>query len=191
MRPLQRYPLSVRASDKTVGLVSKPLVLQIVERIVVLRTAALQVGANEEATELIALVEICDWGRACKTEESATAVLLVKTVLRVVSVVAAQRKSPVADSVIDVQSRALPLESIEELDRPTLVKSVAARVIGRVSRPPTQVDVLLPERLGVSELFNRVVVGSWPQLVLEHVSKRVARCGPRNGRARINRECRR
>src|SRR5205823_5436201 len=147
-------------------------ILEIIQRVVVLRPTALEVRADEQAAELVALVEIGNRRSAGGTEESTTAILLIKAVLFVVSIVAAQRKGPVADGVVDIEPGTLPLESVQELNRAALIEGVPAGVVGGVARPASKVNVLLPKRLGLRELLNCVVVVSGPELVLEHVPQR-------------------
>src|SRR5207237_4299533 len=116
---------------------------------------------------------------------------LIESVFFVVRIVAAKREGPVADRVIDIETGALTLKSIQELDRSTLVVGVAAGVVGGIARPTTEIDVLLPERLRLRDLLDRAVVRPRPELVLEHVAEWISGGGPRKRRTGIDRKCRR
>ncbi len=175
LRPLDRPPLCRGAADEAARPVGQTLVLEVVQRIVVLRAATLEVGADEQPSELVPLLQVGDRRRTGETEERPTAVFLVEPIFSVASVVRAQSECPIMDDMIDVEARALALEPVQELDRATLIEHVAAGVVRSVSGPTPKVEVLLPERFWLGELLDGVKVGPRPALVLEHVPEWVTR----------------
>ena len=81
VQPVGGGVLDGRPTDEAVGEILAVDVLEIVQRVLVLRAAPLQVGPNEQPAQRVALRDVYDSGHPGQPEERPAAVLLIEAVL--------------------------------------------------------------------------------------------------------------
>ena len=164
------------AGDEAVGHIETLGLIQRGQRILVLRTAALEVRTDVQPAQRVGLQDVRDRRHAREPEERVAAFLLVDAVLLAARVRRAEREVPVGpDSLIDVEAEGVPRKAVEVADRAFLMPVGRAGEEPRLAAEPAgQVDRILEERLRRDQLIDRVVSRRRPRLHLEPLAQRLS-----------------
>ena len=175
VEPGRRAVLQRQPPDEAIRDVGPLDILQRVQGVLVLRAAALQVGADVQPPERIDLVHVHDRRHARESEERLAAALLVEPILGAAAVGRAQADVPLrADRLVDVGAERVAPEALEISDRPRLVDAGRAGVIAGGSVSASQVDTVAGVHVRIDRLCHGVVVRTGPGSDLEPLAPGIA-----------------
>src|SRR3989449_3870195 len=159
--------------------VGTPGLIERRQRVLILRASALQVRANVEPSQGVALQNVHDRRHAGQPEERVAAFLLIDSVGRAARIRRTERDVPVRpDRLIDVETERVAIETVEKANRALFLAIGRARVKPGVTPEPTRhVHRVFQEGLRRDELVDRVVSRRRPRLYLETLPQWRARNG--------------